>query len=217
MKTAAPEREAIVLVVAALAVAAVEICAAAARRGRLARGRARYDPAATARARSGARRAPARAPRTGTPARTAPTMQVVREHRVEVAGQLARRRATLSSPRRAPGKARAPPRVASATVSGRCAGTERAEAARPRVVGVGLDAHLRHRPRHVDRELVRRRVLAGVQAGAAVVAQVGQVVDVGLAELEPARHRREDGAEAFAVAAGIADLHLRGRPRLRSP
>jgi len=35
--------------------------------------------------------------------------------------------------------------------------------------------------RHVDRELVRRGVLASVQAGAAVVAQVRQVVNVGLA------------------------------------
>jgi hypothetical protein len=47
-----------------------------------------------------------------------------------------------------------------------------------------------------------------MQAGAAVVAQVGQEVDVGLAELQPPRHRREHRAKALAVAAGIADLHL---------
>jgi hypothetical protein len=53
---------------------------------------------------------------------------------------------------------------------------------------------------------MRRRVLAGVQAGAAVVAEIGEVVDVGLAKLQPPRHGREHGAKTFAVAAGIADL-----------
>ena len=57
---------------------------------------------------------------------------------------------------------------------------------------------------------MRRRVLAGVQAGPAVVAQVGQKVDVGLAEFQAPRHRWEDGAKRLAVAAGIADLHLAG-------
>ena len=54
---------------------------------------------------------------------------------------------------------------------------------------------------------MRRRILAGVQAGPAVVAQVGQVVHICLAKLQTARHGREDGAKTFAVAAGIADLH----------
>ena len=44
-----------------------------------------------------------------------------------------------------------------------------------------------------------------MQAGAAVVAQIGQVVNVGLAEFKPARHRRKhrrlDGGQADAVAA----------------
>jgi hypothetical protein len=62
--------------------------------------------------------------------------------------------------------------------------------------------------RHVDGKFVRRRVLAGMQAGAAVVAQVGQEMDVGLAEFEPSRHGREHRAKTLAVAAGIADLHL---------
>ena len=39
--------------------------------------------------------------------------------------------------------------------------------------------------RDVDGKLVRRCVLAGVQAGAAVVAQVGDEVHVGLAESQP--------------------------------
>ena len=79
---------------------------------------------------------------------------------------------------------------------------------RPGVVGIGLAAHRGHGLRHVHHELVRRRVLAGVQAGTAVVAQVGQVVHVGLGELQPARHGRKHGAEAFAVAAGVADGEL---------
>ncbi len=91
---------------------------------------------------------------------------------------------------------------------------EPAQRRRPGEVGIGLQAHLGHGLRHVDGELVRRRVLAGVQAGAAVVAQIGQVVHVGLAEFQPARHGRKDGAKAFAVAAGIADLQLARHFRL---
>ena len=84
------------------------------------------------------------------------------------------------------------------------------ERRRPGVVGIGLHAHPGHRLRHVDREFMRRRVLTGVQAGAAVVAQICQIIDVRLAEFEPPCHRREHRAKAFAVAAGIADLHLAG-------
>src|SRR5690606_36647688 len=54
---------------------------------------------------------------------------------------------------------------------------------------------------------MRRSILAGVQAGTAVVTQIGQVIDVGLAEFQPERHGREYGAKALAVAAGITDLH----------
>ena len=82
-----------------------------------------------------------------------------------------------------------------------------AQRRRPGIVGVGLRAHLGHGLRHVDGELVRWRVLAGMQAGATVVAKVGQVVDVGLAELQPARHGRKHRTESLAIAAGIADLH----------
>ena len=45
------------------------------------------------------------------------------------------------------------------------------------------------------------RVLAGMQTGAAVMAQVGEVIDVGLAELEPPGHGRKNRAKTFAVAA----------------
>ena len=79
---------------------------------------------------------------------------------------------------------------------------------RPSVVRVGAHAHPGHRLRHVDGKFVWRRVLAGVQAGTAAVAQVGQVVDVGRRKLQPPRHRRKHRAEALAVAAGVADLHL---------
>src|SRR5690606_29158119 len=75
----------------------------------------------------------------------------------------------------------------------------------PRVALPRLRAHLRHEPREVERELVRRCVLAGVEAGAAVVAEVAEVADVALGEGEAALQRREGGAVALAVAAGVAD------------
>jgi len=83
-----------------------------------------------------------------------------------------------------------------------------AQRRRPGVVDIGLAAHFGHGFGHIDRKLMRRRILAGVQAGAAVVAQVGQEVDVGLAEFQPARHGRKHRAKALAVATGVADLHL---------
>ena len=82
-----------------------------------------------------------------------------------------------------------------------------AHGGRPGIVGIGLAAHFGHGLGDVDAEFVRRCVLAGVQAGAAVVAEIGQVMHIGLTELQTARHGREHGAETFAIAAGIADLH----------
>jgi hypothetical protein len=55
---------------------------------------------------------------------------------------------------------------------------------------------------------MRGRVLAGVQAGTAAVAEVGEVMQVGRRDLEPGRHGGEHHAAALAVAAGIADLQL---------
>ena len=87
---------------------------------------------------------------------------------------------------------------------------------RPGVAPVGRPADGGQRARHVDPERVRRRILAGVQARAAVVAQVRQVAEVGLREVEAALDGRKDGAEAFAVAAGVADAR-RVPPRLEEP
>ncbi len=78
----------------------------------------------------------------------------------------------------------------------------------PGVLLVRRGADLRQRARNVDPELVRRRVLAGVEALAAVVAQVGEVVHVAGGEVEAPLHGREDRAVALAIAAGIADGHL---------
>ena len=85
----------------------------------------------------------------------------------------------------------------------------------PRVVGVGLPTHLRHGLGYVDGKFMWRRVLAGMQAGTAVVAQVGHEMHVGLGKRQAARHGREHGTKAFAVAAGVADLHLAGHFGLR--
>ena len=79
---------------------------------------------------------------------------------------------------------------------------------RPGVIGIGLDSDLSHALGHVHGKRMGRRVLAGVQTGTTVVAQISQIVQVGLAELQSSRHGRKYGAKAFAVAAGIADLHL---------
>src|SRR6218665_2232209 len=78
----------------------------------------------------------------------------------------------------------------------------------PGIVRIGLDTHARHGPGHVDGKLVRRCVLACTQASATVVAQVGQEVDIGFSEFQPAGHRREYGTKSFAIAAGVANLHL---------
>jgi hypothetical protein len=40
------------------------------------------------------------------------------------------------------------------------------------------------------------------------MAEIGEVREVARRELAAQRHRREDGAIPFAIAAGIADFHL---------
>ena len=55
-----------------------------------------------------------------------------------------------------------------------------------------------------------RCVLAGMQASAAVVTEVRQKVNIGLAKLQSARHGQESAAKAFAITASVADLHLAG-------
>ena len=47
-----------------------------------------------------------------------------------------------------------------------------------------------------------------MQAGAAVVAEVGQVMHVSLGEVQATGHGGKDRAEPFAVTAGVADMHL---------
>ena len=82
-----------------------------------------------------------------------------------------------------------------------------AERARPGMVAIGTLADLLERLRHVHSELVRRRVLAMVVAGAAVVAEVRKVGELLLGESGAQLHGREDGAVPFAIAARIADHH----------
>ena len=81
------------------------------------------------------------------------------------------------------------------------------EGARPGIGGIGIGAHDRQRLRHVDVEFVRRRELAVDVAGAAAVAEIGEIVEVAVGKRAAHFHRREHRAEAFAVAAGIADRH----------
>ena len=81
------------------------------------------------------------------------------------------------------------------------------ERARPAVLLVRAQADLGKRPRHVDAELVRRRVLARVETLAAVVAEVGEVIEVGRDKCEALLHRRKDRAKLFAVPARVAHRH----------
>src|SRR5678816_4290905 len=62
--------------------------------------------------------------------------------------------------------------------------------------------------RHVDVELVRRRILAGIQAFAAVVTEVREVGEVGALERHPLLHRLKHRAVRFAVTARVAHDHL---------
>src|SRR5580692_11242460 len=54
---------------------------------------------------------------------------------------------------------------------------------------------------------MRRGILARVITFAAVVAEVGEVVQIAGGETLALLHGGEDGAVAFAVAAGVADAH----------
>src|SRR4029450_8796282 len=78
---------------------------------------------------------------------------------------------------------------------------------RPAIRLVRFRANLRHRPRDVDAELVRRRILAGVKKLATVVAQVGEIRQIARRKCQAVLHRRKYGAELLAVTARIADGH----------
>ena len=79
--------------------------------------------------------------------------------------------------------------------------------ARPGVSLVCLQAKLRQDFGQIQRELVRRSVLAGVIAAAAIVAEVGEIAQIAAGELAAQFDGRKDGAIAFAIPAGVADFH----------
>ncbi len=78
---------------------------------------------------------------------------------------------------------------------------------RPGVALVCLQAKLRQDSWQIQRELVRRSVLAGVIAAAAIVAEVGEIAQIAAGELTAQLDGRKDGAIAFAIPAGVADFH----------
>ena len=82
---------------------------------------------------------------------------------------------------------------------------QRGERIWPGILPVRLQADVGEHFRKVQLEFVRRCVLAGVITGAAVVAEVGEVCEVGLGEAQSPLERRKDRAKAFAVTAGVAD------------
>ena len=84
---------------------------------------------------------------------------------------------------------------------------EPGERAGPRIGRIGLRPHARQGQRHVDVEFMRRGELAIVKAGAAAVAEVGQIIEIAVSEGAAHLHRRKYRAEPLAIAAGIADRH----------
>ena len=79
--------------------------------------------------------------------------------------------------------------------------------ARPGIARIAVGTDGRERSRHIDGKLVRWRKLAVHIAGAAGMAQVGQIVEITVPELTPQLHRGEHRAEPLAIAAGVADRH----------
>ena len=71
--------------------------------------------------------------------------------------------------------------------------------------------------RQVEGEFMRFRILAGIIAAAAIVAEIGELGDVAEREGALAVDCRKDGAEALAIAAGVADLDLGAVPRRPGP
>ena len=128
----------------------------------------------------------------------------VRHDGVEIAGRIhAPERAAIADSR-GRGEERREQRGEGERDERRMAADERRERARPGVVLVRREPDLGERPRHVDAELVRRRVLTRVEALAAVVTQVGQVGQIDARERLALLHRRKHRAVLLAVAAGVA-------------
>ena len=83
-----------------------------------------------------------------------------------------------------------------------------AQRLRPGVFGVGIQAYFSHSLGDINVEFVGGCVLTGVQARAAVMAQVRHVMDIGLSEFQAPGHRRKYRAKTFAITTGVADGHL---------
>ena len=81
------------------------------------------------------------------------------------------------------------------------------EGARPGIGGIGFGARDRQILRNVDVVFMRRRELAVGVAGAAAMAEVGEVIEVAVGKRAAHFHRRKYRAQTFAIAAGIADRH----------
>ena len=68
---------------------------------------------------------------------------------------------------------------------------------RPGELAVGFQPKLGHGPGHVQGKLVGRRILAGVVTAAAIVAQVGQILQILPVKRPPELHGRKHGAETL--------------------
>ena len=78
---------------------------------------------------------------------------------------------------------------------------------RPGIGRIGFGARDRQRLGNVDVELVRRRELAVDVAGAAGMAEIGEIVEIAVGEGAAHLHGGKYRAKTLAIAAGIADRH----------
>ena len=77
----------------------------------------------------------------------------------------------------------------------------------PGILRIRLATDFGQHRRHVHVERMRRRELAVVVASAAIVAEVGEVVEVAVGEGAPQLHGGEHRAQPLAIAARVADRH----------
>src|ERR1700692_842933 len=70
---------------------------------------------------------------------------------------------------------------------------------------IGAHSNLGQSLWYIHRKLVRRGILTGVVTFGAVVAEIGEVIEVGGGKVHAALQRGENGAITFAIPARVAD------------
>src|SRR4029079_8946517 len=84
------------------------------------------------------------------------------------------------------------------------AGKQRRANSRPSIGGVTIVAHLGEILRHIDVKFMRWRKLAVDVTGPARMTEIGQIIEVAIAEGAPHFHRWKHSTKTFAITARIA-------------